>query len=106
MTTSLASLHPPQLTVVVLAYLPSMNYRVEKLVCDYARVRSVAKILVVWNGSPDVELPNATCAMRWSQKSNSHHALLPRRFRGIKPVKLEIVVEARNTLLNRYRQAL
>ncbi|KAJ1450989.1 hypothetical protein M885DRAFT_499810 [Pelagophyceae sp. CCMP2097] len=73
---------PPQLTVLVLAYLPALNHRVERcgplsrnpplasrlwgtarqrLACAYATVRAVRKVLVLWNG-PAGRQPNASCA--------------------------------------------
>lgn len=102
----LASSEPPQVTIVVMAYLPSLNWRLEKLVCAYARSYVVVrKVLIVWNGSPN-EAPNATCAVDWWRRGRIARASLESgRGSTHRRVELEVVAEEENTLLNRYRHS-
>ena len=97
---------PGQLTVVVMAYLPEQNARLDRLVCSYARSAMIRKVLLLWNG-PAEGVPNATCAHAWrSSQAGFYSAALraPKRLDRPGPeASLEIVVERKNTLLNRYR---
>ncbi|KAH8098410.1 glucuronosyl-N-acetylglucosaminyl-proteoglycan 4-alpha-N-acetylglucosaminyltransferase [Aureococcus anophagefferens] len=96
---------PGRLTVVVMAYLPEQNGRLNKLVCSYAS-EMIRKVLLLWNGPHD-NVPNTTCARGWrSQQEGFHYASLtsPKREGRRGPeAELEVVVERKNTLLNRYR---
>lgn len=67
----------PQLTIVVLSYLPSQHSRLNKIVCGYLNYSVVAKVLIVWNG-PSSEPPDA-CG--------------------------EVILEHQNSLVNRYRHS-
>ena len=93
-------------TVVVMAYLPEQNGRLNKLVCSYAKSEMIRKVLLLWNGPHD-NVPNTTCAHGWrSQQEGFHYASLtsPKREGRRGPeAELEVVVERKNTLLNRYR---
>ena len=97
---------PGRLTVVVMAYLPEQNGRLNRLVCSYAKSEMIRKVLLLWNGPHD-NVPNTTCAHGWrSQQEGFHYAALtsPKREGRRGPeAELEVVVERKNTLLNRYR---
>jgi len=99
---------PPQLSIVVMAYLPSMSWRLERLVCGYAKTyKVVRKVLVIWNGPQD-QLPNASCAVEWwsDRRGKSFGAYLESgRKYAHQRVEFELIVEEKNTLLNRYRHA-
>ncbi|KAJ8602337.1 hypothetical protein CTAYLR_004210 [Chrysophaeum taylorii] len=90
---------PPKLTVVVMAYLPEMAWRLDELVCAYSRTPAVvAKVLVIWNGPNDGAPTSLTCGSEWRETRSGRRGAL-----GSSSV--EIVVQERNTLLNRYRHA-
>lgn len=92
---------PARLTVVVMAYLPAQNERLDALICGYAASPFIAKILLLWNG-PSGRPPNATCAYGWRRRGLSYEASLSG---GSRAPRLEVVIEKQNTLLNRYRHA-
>ena len=98
---------PPQLTAVVMAYLPSMAWRLEKLVCGYGRAHfTVRKVLVLWNGPADQAPMNVSCARDWEWHAQGATARLRSgRAYAHRFVDLEVLIEDRNTLLNRYRHA-
>ena len=52
---------PERLTVVVMAYIPEQNERLDALVCGYADADMVQKVLVLWNGLPE-HRPVISCA--------------------------------------------
>ena len=90
---------PERLTVVVMAYIPEQNERLDALVCGYADADMVQKVLVLWNGLPE-HRPIISCATNWRSKQQGF-------YRGIlnPTTEVEVIVEQTNTLLNRYRHA-
>lgn len=90
---------PARLTIVVMAYIPEQNDRLDALVCGYADADMVQKVLVLWNGLPE-DRPSPSCASNWKSKQNGF-------YRGIlnPTTEVEVIVEPTNTLLNRYRHA-